>query len=372
MPVTVERFDSSRLGAFRRAAGFAAVVPGLTARTGVQVYEDANGKKIREYRPPEEVFAEDSLASYRTAPITIKHPKGGVRAENFQAVTHGICVDVSGRERADGREWVKAEIALMSTAAIGGVESGKLGELSVGYTARIDATPGMTPDGEAYDVVQRDIRVNHIALLPPGHARAGRQARLRLDGSEELIEDGDERGDEMDEKLVEALKQVATLTASLSTEKTRADSAEAKLAAAEDKAKAAEAKATAAEGRADALEAALKPLKEDSAKREAHEIAARAASVLGKEYKVDSKSAHEVRCDAIKGLKVALAEDKLKNETYVQAYFDSRFDESVPVKHDYNQGSGEKQPRMARGDTADFNFSSAFLAKGRPAAKESK
>ncbi|MGL5431928.1 MAG: DUF2213 domain-containing protein, partial [Plesiomonas shigelloides] len=55
------------------------------------------------------------------------------------------------------------------------IESGKC-ELSAGYTAKYDFTPGVTADGEAYDAVQRDIRINHVALVP--RARAGRQARV--------------------------------------------------------------------------------------------------------------------------------------------------------------------------------------------------
>lgn len=361
---TVTRFDASRLGAFRRTSLGAPVVPGFAARTGIQLYTDSKGRTIREYRPPEEVFSPESLATYRVAPITIRHPKGGVRADNFQAVTHGMCLDALPGEKLDNAEWVKAEIALMSANAIKGVETGDLTELSVGYSARIDATPGVTPDGQPYDVVQRDIRVNHIALLPAGHARAGRNARLRLDGSEELIED-DEPGDQMEEKLAEALKQVADLNVSLKTEKDRADSAEAKVAAAEDRVKEAEEKAKAAEGRADALEAEVKPLREDSARREALEVAARAAKALGKEYKADSKSAHEVRCDAIKALKVNLSEEQVKNETYVAAYFDARFDAQASTTYDYNT----RKTSETKVDEGDFDFSAQFLAKGRKETK---
>jgi hypothetical protein len=52
-------------------------------------------------------------------------------------------------------------------------------EVSAGYRVDYDPTPGKTPSGEAYDGVQRNIRVNHIAIVPKG--RAGPEVRLLLD-----------------------------------------------------------------------------------------------------------------------------------------------------------------------------------------------
>src|SRR4030095_16165143 len=60
-----------------------------------------------------------------------------------------------------------------------------LREVSMGYLAEVVPESGVTPDGQHYDAKQTCIRFNHLALLPPGHARAGSGARLRLDGNEE-------------------------------------------------------------------------------------------------------------------------------------------------------------------------------------------
>ena len=49
-------------------------------------------------------------------------------------------------------------------------------QLSVGYDARLEMVDGKTDDGEAYDAIQHDIRVNHIALTPS--ARGGPKLRL--------------------------------------------------------------------------------------------------------------------------------------------------------------------------------------------------
>lgn len=55
------------------------------------------------------------------------------------------------------------------------IEDGKR-ELSAGYTCDLDWTPGKTPSGEAYDAVQKNIRINHVAIVQRG--RAGQQVRI--------------------------------------------------------------------------------------------------------------------------------------------------------------------------------------------------
>lgn len=55
-------------------------------------------------------------------------------------------------------------------------------ELSCGYTLTLDETPGTTPEGEHYDAIQRNIRYNHLAVVP--RARAGSLARLNIDGEQ--------------------------------------------------------------------------------------------------------------------------------------------------------------------------------------------
>lgn len=44
---------------------------GYLTRSGIFVYRDAQGKAIRELRPPEEVMHPDSLASFGLMPVTV-------------------------------------------------------------------------------------------------------------------------------------------------------------------------------------------------------------------------------------------------------------------------------------------------------------
>lgn len=153
-------------------------VPGNVARTGIQEYlarelglpGDPN-RIIRVYRPAEEVFKDESLASFDGVDVTVNHPDGLVNSENFKKVSAGV---VRGAGRRDG-DFVQCDLIVKDKAAINAINSGKC-ELSVGYTAVYTETPGMTADGEPYDYVQSDIKINHVALVD--RARAGPTAKV--------------------------------------------------------------------------------------------------------------------------------------------------------------------------------------------------
>jgi len=159
------------------------------ARTGIQVYRNADGSERREYRPAESVFAADSLASFIGAILTIGHPPQGVTPQSFAADAAGVVISPSRTKAADGHEYIAALIDVARADALQQVDSGALAELSAGYVCDFDPTPGVVPAGlpqagERYDGIQRNIRANHVALLPTGGARAGREARLLLDSNE--------------------------------------------------------------------------------------------------------------------------------------------------------------------------------------------
>ena len=61
-------------------------------------------------------------------------------------------------------------MSIWDNSAIAGIESGEQRELSASYKYVADMTPGVTPDGETYDGVMRDIFGNHEALVPDGRA----------------------------------------------------------------------------------------------------------------------------------------------------------------------------------------------------------
>lgn len=148
------------------------------ARTGVLEYSDGD-RTWREYRPAEEVFAEDSVATLRGAVVTDDHPEKLVTPETFKAVT---CGNAEGAPRRDG-SLVVVDLMVQDAALCELVKAGSRKEVSCGYTCEVEHSPGVTPEGEKYDAIQRRIRHNHIALLPPGEGRSGPEVSLRLDGA---------------------------------------------------------------------------------------------------------------------------------------------------------------------------------------------
>jgi Uncharacterized protein conserved in bacteria (DUF2213) len=66
-------------------------------------------------------------------------------------------------------------LIIKDATAISAIKGGKA-ELSVGYSADLDWTAGVTADGERYDAIQRAIRGNHIAIC--SQARGGSQLRI--------------------------------------------------------------------------------------------------------------------------------------------------------------------------------------------------
>ena len=153
-------------------------VPGNVARVGIQDYLARElglpgnpNRIVKVYRPAEEVFHVDSLASFDGVDVTINHPDGLVNSSNYKKVSAGV---VRGTGRVvDG--FVQCDLIVKDQAAIDAINSGKC-ELSAGYTAVYDDTPGTTPEGEPYDFIQREIRINHVALVD--RARAGASARV--------------------------------------------------------------------------------------------------------------------------------------------------------------------------------------------------
>ena len=145
----------------------------VVTRCGIFEYADPdkdNGIR-NELRIPEEVFAEKSLASYEGKPIIITHDAGEIDKDNVHDEQIGTILSKGYR---DGNK-VRCKIVIHNTDAL--KECG-LRELSLGYGLTLDETPGVY-HGQKYDGIQRDIEVNHLALV--GEARAGDRARLNID-----------------------------------------------------------------------------------------------------------------------------------------------------------------------------------------------
>ena len=152
----------------------------IVTTIGIFEYRNPDGSVRRELRLPEYVFEAASLASYKGKPIIVTHDAGQVNKDNVSNEIIGTILS-EGIQTGDS---VKAQICIHDTDAMR--DSG-LRELSLGYSLEVDETPG-TWNGQPYDAIQKNIRINHLALV--GAARAGETARLNIDSKEETLKGG--------------------------------------------------------------------------------------------------------------------------------------------------------------------------------------
>ena len=169
--------DKLTVDGVRRDAGGNLVASVLCARTGCQDYAGYEvGKpeldRVTVYRPPEEVFTPDSMRSYAGAPVTIEHPSEPVTPANWK--DHAVGEVASDDIVKDG-EAIRVPFMLRDAAAIDTVERGKR-QISMGYNCKLDFVDGVAPDGTAYQAIQRDIRINHLAIVD--RARGGPSLKI--------------------------------------------------------------------------------------------------------------------------------------------------------------------------------------------------
>lgn len=195
----------SRTGIYEYSAG-------EMRRMGVPVDDRAPDNAIvRIYRDGAEVFDEASLKSFELKPLTYLHPAKPVDVGTFKSLVHGI---VGAPVVADGNH-TRTKIQIMSDLGISKYNSGVV-QLSAGYSATLDMTPGRTPTGDVYDGRQTKIEINHMAMVPAG--RAG-TAKLG-DTAEEIDMDPKTKADtvdavafgEMRQQLVDMKLQLDALT----------------------------------------------------------------------------------------------------------------------------------------------------------------
>ena len=145
------------------------------ARTGTQLYRRSDGSQVREYRPPDEVGSPESLQTFGMKPATWGHPPVLLDSKNCK--DHQIGYSGSQVRFNDG--FVEVALTVTDQDSIDKIKRGDARQVSAGYKVDYDPTPGATPEGEEYSGVQRNIRVNHIAVVPIG--RAGPEVKLLMD-----------------------------------------------------------------------------------------------------------------------------------------------------------------------------------------------
>ncbi len=292
-------------------------VQGRLTRSGIFTYKRADGSSVREYRPESEVFKSDSLDSYRGIPVTIGHP-GLVTADNWHKHAVGHLGDDVTRE--DDAPFVVGTLHVQRADAVKALESKSLAELSCGYDVKIDPTPGEI-DGERYDAVQRDIKLNHLAMGPKGWGRAGSDVAMRLDAQGDSLNYGYIMLDTVEDKQVPVSVTANEVNVRVDgqpeIDKLKAENA--MLAGEVSSLKAAQAKAAAD------FDARL-----DSAVTERVSLVEQARKALGDKFDATGKTSRAIKAEVIVSKNAELKLDG-KSEDFVNAAFEMALKFEVPA-----------------------------------------
>lgn len=339
---SVQRYDSVPIRDyhFDDQTGFLYVYRVPIAGAMVQRYVKSDGTEEMEAKLPEEILSDSTVSSANSKPVTDGH-HGLVTKDNSHDLMKGF---TASNGHVEGN-MLYNDITITDPNLISQIKNGSKRELSIGFETQMDPTSG-TYNGAKYDAVQRNIRINHVAVVPKG--RAGHEVRLIGDSAEavEQVEPSEEKGNQMETRVVRADGQNITVAVDDVEKITKLDadnSAKAKQIAdldaqikklqsekaqlqgdADTSAK----KADEAQAKADSLEADNKKLQEEFDKYKADgvdkklELIDKVKSFVGDEYDYHGKSDRDMKIDAVKAIKGDSVDFTDKSDTYVQAAFD--------------------------------------------------
>lgn len=142
------------------------------ARTGTQDYLGSEVGKpdkavVKVNRPEEEVFNPAAMASFEGKPFTDEHPPVLLNPDNVSAYEKGHVQNVR-RGSGEWSDYLVADIHIHDAATIQAIRDGKR-QISCGYEVEYDEAQDGT-------LTQKNIRGNHVALVPEG--RAGARAAI--------------------------------------------------------------------------------------------------------------------------------------------------------------------------------------------------
>lgn len=366
--MNVARFDVSELRPPKRHEDGWLRVDALLTRTGVFEYLRPDGSIRRELRLPEEVFRQDVMDSFSMVPVTVRH-EGGLL--DSSTVTDHAVGAVGEKLEREG-DYLKGSLAVYDGRTIARMDSRELTQISCGYTCRLERKPG-TWNGQPYDVIQRDIRGNHVTLTDS--ARGGEALQMRLDSNDTQVpltggaDAPPPIGGSTVKKTIGGVEiEVSDVAAQaidleLKQRKDAQDKAVERCDSAEKQLAAAKAEAEKTKAKADALAEDLE--KEKKARLDAADpakmretIKARVALESKVKPHLDKKTAARLDSLSDKELKLALLAAKLpdvKLEGRPDAYIDGRFEALLERLDASDEGDDENESlARARQDSEDL------------------
>lgn len=186
----VNRFDAIDISA-KSATKFQKTPEGylkgraVVARTGIYKYRKQDGTLYNEYRDENEVFRSDAVESLKLKPISILHPNQMINADNVQLFQVGNLGSDWAKIKRDNENDLVIDLIIQDSDAVAKIEAGELRELSLGYQCDIEDAPvGAKFDGKEYQTVQKNILINHCALVEKGRAQ---NAIIKMDSADAIM-----------------------------------------------------------------------------------------------------------------------------------------------------------------------------------------
>ena len=377
------RYDTAPIDKVTQDAqtGFIHIKDVPIAHLGVFPYLKADNSIEMEAKLPDELLSDSTVSSADNKPVTNDHPTELVNKQNASKYMKGFTADNAHVDN----DTLKVDMTITDADLISEINKGKQ-ELSIGFETEIVPEKGEYK-GVAYDSVQRNIQINHVAVVE--HGRAGHSVRLIGDSAEMVQQDNvDKKGKRMDttkvrldgadvtvatgdaDKIIkldadnsEKEKKIADLKAQIKDlqdqlAKLQGDDEETKK------------NADKAQAKADAAEKELADLKKkysgdamDKAISARMELINKVKPYVGDSYEFKGKTEKQLKLDAIKALDDSVDLDD-KSDDYIDAYFDSmcKTNDSAHIN-----GYNGPQPNIGK-DSSDletlrnkrYNFSNQF------------
>jgi len=317
--VKTQRFDKALINDYSETPeGYLTVTVPIT-RPGVFPYQRQDGTIQMEAKLPEEIFSDRTIESAKSKPVTDDHPNEPVTLQNFSRYAKGL-------SHTDAHvEDLKLYVSMTITdeALIQKIYDGKR-EISIGFLSDVVAETG-TYQGQSYEYVQRNIEINHIAIVDQG--RAGPEVAIRSDSDAWQIDSKGGKGN-MAKYTIDGKEYEVD-----STVKSFIEAQSAKLDAANTKIK----EFDALQGRFDAMEAQLQAKEQELAEakknmlsadeldkkvNERIELITSAKTLLGDSFVFTGKTDREIKEAVIQKAKPDFKGDG-KSDEYINAFYDA-------------------------------------------------
>lgn len=370
------RYDTAPINRITQDAqtGFVHITNVPIACVGVFPYMKADNSVEMEAKLPTELLSEGTVSSANSKPITDNHPDELVTQVNARNYMKGFTATNAHVEN----DKLKVDMTITDKSLIDEINKGKQ-ELSIGFETEVVPKKGEYK-GVAYDSVQRNIRINHVAVVEQG--RAGHSVRLLGDSAEMIEQDVQKKGKRMEttkvrldnadvtvatvdaDKIIkldadnaDKAKKIAELEAQIEEKKKELDELKGEAEEEKKNADEAQAKADAAEKELDSLKKEYSGDAMQKAVNDRLNLVGKVKPYLGDSYDFNGKTDKQLKLDTITALDSSI-DLKDKSDDYINAYFDAALQaKNAPRVNGYG-GSEVKSDKSAIEELRDrrYNF----------------